>query len=388
MRNLPLPELALLLAIGVLVASIPLAFVWMARGQDRVRRLAWVVAFLTFDLVVFGGFTRLTDSGLGCPDWPGCFAHASPVGAAPQIHLAEQLLPSGPVTTAKAWIEMIHRALAGGLGVLIIVMLVAAIVQRERPGRSWRLAAAALVLVGVQGLFGALTVTERLTPLIVTSHLILGMALLALLLWHAAQFERNATARDHRAPSEPGLRYLATLAALLLALQIALGGWVSSNYAVLACTDFPLCQGQWLPPADWSDGFTMWHKLGLTSEGQYLPFAALTAIQLAHRALAWLVALVVATLALRCWKDERLARLARLLAGLLVLQFFSGIANVLFGWPLAAGVLHNAGAAALVGTLVMINYTLYSTRPGDSIPADPIAARRAAVPSRSTEIAS
>jgi len=359
---IPATELALLGALGVLVALMPLSLVWAARGQDRLRRLAWVAAFLTFDLVVFGGFTRLTDSGLGCPDWPGCFAHASPMAAERAIEAAQALLPSGPVTMTKAWIEMIHRLLAMALGLVIVVMAVASWVQRRRAARSPALAGLAVLLVCVQGAFGMLTVTDRLQPAIVTIHLLLGMALLALLVWHAAAFERGARAPRTWPRAWRLLDGLAALALAVLAAQIALGGWVSTNYAVLACTDYPLCQGQWIPQMDLRDGFTLWRDLGKTAGDQFLPFEALTAIHYIHRTFAWVVAVLLVLLAVRAWNAPGLARAARLLAALVLLQFASGIANVVFDWPLFAAVLHNAGAAALVATLVMLNYRLSLAR--------------------------
>lgn len=352
-------QLALLALLGILVAALPLAMVWSARGQDRLRRLAWLALFLTFDLVVFGGFTRLTDAGLGCPDWPGCFSQSNPQSAAGAIQAAERLLPSGPVTMTKAWIEMIHRLLAMALGVIIATMALVSWLQRHRPGRSPVVALLAFALVCVQGAFGALTVTARLQPAIVTTHLLLGLTLLALLAWHALSFER-ADGAD-RAPSR-GMHRLAVIASLALAVQIALGGWVSTNYAVLACSDFPLCQGQWLPALDLRDGFTLWRELGKTASDQYLPFEALTAIHYVHRSFAWVAALLLGVLALRAWRAPGLSLLARWLAALLTLQFFTGIATVLLGWPLFAAVLHNAGAAGLVLTMAMVNYRLGTPR--------------------------
>ena len=349
---------------GLAIASLPLGAVWVGRAKrehgDRLRRLAWVTAFLTFDLVVFGGFTRLTDSGLGCPDWPGCYAKANPFMATDSIRAAESAMPTGPVTMSKAWIEMIHRYLAMAVGVLIIAMLVIS-VRRVRRGRTREVAfpgmvTALLGLVMVQGAFGAWTVTQKLQPIFVTTHLLLGLSLLALLIWHALRFGEERIA----AASEPGLRRLALVASAILVMQVALGGWVSSNYAVLACTDFPTCHGVWIPTMDFANAFHPWRELGKTATGTYLSVDALTAIHWAHRSFAWIAFIALGTLAWQVAKVAPLRKAAWTLATLLIAQGLSGAANVVLAWPLIAAVLHNAGAAGLVACVVVINYGLRS----------------------------
>ena len=264
---------------GLLVALLPLSMVWASKDSNKFRKLAWVTLFLTFDLIMFGAFTRLTDSGLGCPDWPGCYGHANPLQAHAHISAAEAAMPHGPVTLTKAWIEMIHRYLAMAVGVLIISLMVLAwrntiksawAERRYHPG----LPTALFLLVCLQGAFGAWTVTMLLQPAIVTTHLLLGMLLLGMLTWLAARQITHAPL----APEAARLRWPAWVALALLGVQIALGGWVSTNYAALACTDFPLCHGQWIPEMDFEHGFTLWRELGLTKDGEYLPFPALTAI--------------------------------------------------------------------------------------------------------------
>ena len=236
--------------------------------------------FLTFDLIVFGSFTRLSDSGLGCPDWPGCYGHASPIGAATDIQAAQTAQPTGPVTFSKAWIEMIHRYLAMTVGALILVVTLASwAARRTLPLSPWW-ATATLAWVLVQGLFGALTVTWKLQPIIVTLHLLGGMLLLALLV---AQHEA-LRARVLHWPARARRLLLAMLA--LLVLQIALGAWVSSNYAVLACSGFPQCNGAWWPEMDFGHGFTLGRELGRAGDGDFLPFQALVAIHMAHRLFA------------------------------------------------------------------------------------------------------
>jgi cytochrome c oxidase assembly protein subunit 15 len=345
----PAARLALL---GALIAFVPLAWIWL-RHRDaspavRLRALTFATLFLTFDLVLFGAFTRLTDSGLGCPDWPGCYGSASPVGAREEIHAAQSAMPTGPVTHGKAWIEMIHRYLATAVGALIVVMTVVAWVVSRRgrlPVSPWW-ATATLVWVIGQGAFGALTVTMKLYPAIVTLHLLGGMGLLALLAAQAQRWE-----------ARPVLLPRAWLAAswavaALLAVQIALGGWVSTNYAVLACQDFPACQGSLWPTMDFRAGFALRRELGETKDGAYLPFAALTAIHYTHRLAAYVVLAALVGLAVGLRRSA--PRFALGLALLAVLQLASGLSNVVLGWPLVAAVAHTGGAAALVVVLTTL----------------------------------
>ena len=367
-------DLLLLLVKGLAVASFPLLLVWAgaakSRGDDGLRRLAWVTAFFTFDLIVFGGFTRLADAGLGCPDWPGCYAKANPLMAATDIRNAEALIPTGPVTMTKAWIEMIHRFLAMGVGVLIIVLLAWSVVRWRRNASdassarpaSPRLALALLALVCTQGALGAWTVTMKLQPIIVTTHLLLGMTLLAMLVWHALRLG-SAPPSDGVPHVQDSIRALALAGAIVLAIQIALGGWVSTNYAVLACADFPLCQGALVPEMDFAKGFHLWRELGKTGDGANLGLSALTAIHWVHRGFSLIVFAVLGALAWRAWTVPGLKKPARLLALLLAAQFVTGFVNVVFAWPLAAAVLHNAGAAALVAVLAVLNYKAALTAP-------------------------
>jgi cytochrome c oxidase assembly protein subunit 15 len=349
----PLARVALT---GVLLALGPLAWIWMRhRGASPTRRLhalTLLTLFLTFDLVLFGAFTRLTDSGLGCPDWPGCYGNASPIGARDEIHAAQTAMPDGPVTRGKAWVEMVHRYLATAVGVLITVMTLMAWTLRRRgqpcPSPWW--ASATLVWVIAQGAFGALTVTMKLYPAIVTLHLLGGVGLLVLLAVQDQAFAPRALALA------PSMRRLAWVTAALLAVQIALGGWVSTNYAVLACQDFPSCQGLWWPPMDFDSGFTLQRELGRTAAGDYLPFAALTAIHLVHRLAALIV---LGALALLAWRlaasgDRGLRRFAAGLAALSVLQLATGLSNAVLDWPMAAALLHTGGAAALAVLLAML----------------------------------
>lgn len=338
--------------LGVAVAAVPLVYVWRSRDPQKFRKLAWVTAFLTLDLIMVGSFTRLTDSGLGCPDWPGCYGHSNPLSAGEPIHQAQTALPSGPVTMSKAWIEMAHRYFALAVGVLIIVLTVQAW-RRASSGaatpRSPWLATAALVWVCVQGAFGALTVTMKLQPAIVTLHLLGGVVLLALLTWIAL-----GEARAPKRTVAPRVRALAWLALAAVFIQIGLGGWVSSNYAVLACPDFPLCQGEFLPPMDFSHGFTWWRELGRTGEGDLVPFQALVAIHWTHRMFAIVVVAGFGVLLWQLRQHPGFSHLARGLLALIVLQLLTGLSNVVLQWPLLLAVLHSGGAALLVALLVVI----------------------------------
>jgi cytochrome c oxidase assembly protein subunit 15 len=344
-------------AVGLALAIGPLAWFWLRRRRAapsaRLRAFALLVLFLSFDLVLFGAFTRLSDSGLGCPDWPGCYGHASPSGASEHIARAEAATPTGAVTHGKAWIEMAHRYSATAIGVLVLVLtaFVIAEVRRRRvvdvsPG--W--AIATLLWVVAQGAFGALTVTMRLYPAIVTLHLLGGLGLLALLAIQAEVYE------PHRMALAPPLRRGLVFVAALALLQIALGGWVSTNYAVLACSEFPACQGSWWPEMDFPAAFQLLRPLGLDASGAFLPFSALTAIHVAHRIGAFIVLPAILLLAWRLAAGGgREARpWAWALVGIASWQAASGLGNVLLGWPLIAAVAHTAGSAALVVALTIL----------------------------------
>ncbi|HEY0824792.1 MAG TPA: COX15/CtaA family protein, partial [Ramlibacter sp.] len=303
-----------------------------------------------FDLVLFGAFTRLTDSGLGCPDWPGCYGNASPTGAIAQIRAEEARLPSGPVTHGKAWVEMIHRYLATGVGVLITTLALATWLQRKRGlpvSPLWP--ALTFVWVCVQGAFGALTVTMKLFPAIVTLHLLGGLVLLALLAMQAVAYRQAERGRGAFTVAASARQWL-VLAYVLVWVQAALGAWVSTNYAVLACSEFPKCQGSWWPLMDFRQGFELWRELGMTASGEHIGFAALTAIHYTHRLAAYVLFAVLGVLAWRL-RGGPLRRSARVVAGLALWQFATGLSNVVLDWPLVAAVAHTGGAAALVVAL-------------------------------------
>lgn len=337
---------------AVAVAALPLAYVWRSRDPAKLRKLAWVTAFLTLDLVMFGSFTRLTDSGLGCPDWPGCYGHSNPLSAGEPIRAAQTALPTGPVTMTKAWIEMLHRYFAMAVGFLIIVLMVACWRRwrRDRSAQRPWLITAIFATVCLQGAFGAWTVTMKLQPAIVSTHLLGGITLLALLTWFALRESPPRRVDPHAAD----LRAHAAFALIVLAAQIGLGGWVSTNYAVLACPDFPLCQGELLPPADFRHGFTLWRDLGMTGDGAPIPFQALVAIHWTHRMFSLAAFAVLGLLAWRAWRLPGLRGPSRWLAALLAAQFLTGLSNVVLEWPLVLAVAHNGGAALLVAMMVVL----------------------------------
>ena len=369
MGEQPLYDLAPLLemmALGAVIALVPLLWVWHRnRGAGRARYLSALgvlTLFLTFDLVLFGAFTRLTDSGLGCPDWPGCYGTSSPLAAHAQIAAAQAEMPTGPVTHGKAWVEMIHRYLATMVGVLIIALTVLSWREhRKTPLHGPRhpvWATLTLVWVLIQGAFGALTVTMKLFPAIVTLHLLGGVFLLVLLCVQAVGHQQSMR-QIEPAPMTAPLRAALWVVFGLIFVQVALGGWVSTNYAVLACSTFPSCQGSFWPEMNFVQGFEIWRPLGLLSDGSAIQFSALTAIHYVHRLAAYVVIAAVLALAWALRKQPALASQRKWLLGLIVLQFATGLSNVVLDWPLVAAVLHTGGAAALV---TVMTWALAATR--------------------------
>src|SRR5574340_476827 len=297
------------------------------------RKLILAALILAFGVVSLGAYVRLSDAGLGCPDWPGCYGKLTPHQAADDINAELAERPNGPVSHAKAWKEMVHRYFAGTLGLLLLGLIV------------------------FQALLGMWTVTQLLKPLVVTAHLLGGMTTLSLLLWlWLRERGRFGHVYDARIDS---LRAAATLGLALVVTQIALGGWVSTNYAALACTDFPMCQGVWMPAMDFEPGFTLHRELGETATGDLLPMTALTAIHWAHRVMALIVALYLGWLVLRLLRAPGYAGMALVVGSLLALQVSLGISNVLLSLPLAVAVAHNAGAALLLASLVWLNSRIY-----------------------------
>lgn len=326
------------------------------------RRLIGFTAVLTLALIMLGAWVRLTDAGLGCPDWPGCYGKLTPIQAKSDIARAvvEQGGEHGPVSMGKAWREMIHRYVASGLGLLIIAIAVMGWRARRRLDQSPVLP---IVLVGVvimQGLFGMWTVTLLLKPAVVTLHLAGGMLTFALLIWLWQRQQPRWSAVDERALVR--LRLLAQGALVLVALQILLGGWTSTNYAALACTDLPRCQGRWWPDMNFEDAFHVFRELGRTDDGEFLPAQALTAIHLMHRLGAICVSAWLGFLAWRVMKVPGTRGFGLALLLMLATQFSLGLSNVWFSLPIAVAVAHTGGAAVLLALVVVLNFRVAQAR--------------------------
>ena len=302
------------------------------------RRIALAGALLASIVVVLGAWVRLTDAGLGCPDWPGCYGHVFPE-AGRGFH--------------KALHEMIHRYFATTLGVVIMVLLSWAVANRKTRGQPLGAAVALFVMVCVQGALGALTVTMLLKPLIVTSHLLGGLTTLSILWWLSMEPERrDATARER------SLRAFALVCLVLLALQIALGGWTSTNYAAAACPDLPTCQASWWPrQMDFRDAFVLWRGLDIDYDGGILSNPARIAIQVTHRLGAVITGVALVTLGIltvRRAAGPRLRRAGAFLIFAVLLQITIGVSMVHFGFPLPLATMHNAGAALLLLSMVTV----------------------------------
>lgn len=316
-------------------------------------KIAVLATVLALMVVLLGAYTRLTHAGLGCPDWPGCYGFIAVPASEAQLAHAERHFPQAPVEAEKGWNEMIHRYFAGSLGLLILGLAGYALVLRGRQQQPLKLPLLLLAVVVAQAAFGMWTVTLKLWPQVVTAHLLGGFTTLALLFLLSLRLSGGFAAQQ--VPSS--LRWLAGCGLLLVIGQIALGGWVSSNYAAVACADFPTCHGQWLPQMDFANGFHLTQHIGPNYLGGQLDNDARTAIHFTHRLGALLVLLVLSVLAWRL-RQKGFVRLSGLLALALVMQLSLGIGNVLLQLPLPVAVAHNIGGACLLLVLVLINYCL------------------------------
>lgn len=332
------------------------------RAVLHYRRLVGFTVVLTFALIMLGAYVRLTDAGLGCPDWPGCYGTLSPFHAKDDIAkaVAEQGGEHGPVSMGKAWREMVHRYFAKLLGLLCIGIAVVAWRRREVLQQSPTLPIALVGVVVLQGIFGMWTVTLLLKPAIVTGHLIGGLLTFSLLLW----LWLRQTARPGYVDAEPvaALHAPALLGLALVSAQIFLGGWTSTNYAALACPDLPMCRGQWWPPMDFANAFHFVRELGRTGDGELLSHEALTAIHMMHRLGAIVVLLFVGWLAWRVRGTDGLRGLGGALLAVLAVQLLLGLSNVYFSLPLWVAVAHNGGAALLLGLLVALLFRARQAR--------------------------
>ncbi|MGH8460746.1 MAG: COX15/CtaA family protein [Stenotrophobium sp.] len=349
---------------------------------SRINSLALTLCFV---VIVFGAFVRLSDAGLGCPDWPGCYGHLVVPEAPHAVAAAEQKYPMRPLHAPKAWKEMIHRYLASTLGLLIVSLaLMSAFMRKQNLPRvlPWVL----VVLVVFQGMLGMWTVTWQLKPLVVTGHLLGGMTTLSLLLWMRLSLRARKASTNTPAAREPrnerqawtalknsgralgiaareprGLRFLAAAGLLVVAGQIFLGGWTSSNYAALACPDFPTCQGSYWPQTDVREAFTLWRGLDINYEYGVLDSRARVTIHFFHRlgALTVTVLLLLLGTVLLCKQAPLWRRLGLAVLAALALQVTLGISIVELQLPLALADMHNAGAAILLMVMVTTNFFVW-----------------------------
>jgi len=317
-------------------------------------RLAFCATLLAFVVVLLGAYTRLTHAGLGCPDWPGCYGFLHVPHTEEQLAHAEEHFPHAPLEADKGWNEMLHRYCAGILGILVLLLALHALYRHGRGGQPLRLPLLLLALVILQAAFGMWTVTLKLWPQVVTLHLLGGFATLSLLFLLTLRLSAYAPAPLRLGAS---LRALAAFSLVLVIGQISLGGWVSANYAAMACIDLPTCQGRWWPEMDMASAFNFAQDIGPNYLGGALDSTARTAIHLAHRIGALLTASVLLLLVFRLYRAG-LAALALLLLLLLTLQISLGLANVLLHLPLFVAVAHNGGGAALLLMLVLVNWRL------------------------------
>lgn len=322
--------------------------------------LVYFACVLALAVVVLGAYTRLSHAGLGCPDWPGCYGELvvpADEGSVERRHYLEQR----PLETDKAWKEMIHRYFAGTLGLVILAIAIWSWLRRERPNQPVWLPLGLVLLVVFQAALGMWTVTLQLKPLIVMGHLLGGMATLALLVLLALRVRNPEIPAMQRIDQPVGWRLPALIGLVVVALQIALGGWTSANYAALACPDFPTCQNQWWPETDFGEAFVLWRGLGIDYEFGVLENPARVAIHLVHRIGAVLTLLYIGWLALRLILRGRygLEMIGFLIGGLLLVQVALGIGNVVLQLPLAVAVGHNAVAALLLLSLVLLNFRLW-----------------------------
>lgn len=333
---------------------------------DWYRRLLHVAALLALSVIMLGAWVRLTDAGLGCPDWPGCYGQLMVPKTADQLAAATAAFPHKPVEPLKARNEMIHRYLASTLGFAIVVIAGLALANRRDPRQPLLLPLLLLGVVIFQGLLGMWTVTLLVKPLIVVTHLLGGLTTLGLSFWLILEAARRAPVsapRIQRSASVPAL-----VALLVVIVQIALGGWTSTNYAALACPELPTCVGEWWPQdADFGEAFVLWRGLGINYEGGVLDHPARVAIHFTHRLGAVIAALALALAALFALRAGGAAAHARAAASAvlaaLVLQWLIGVFMIWQGFPLLLATAHNAGAALLLLATVWLNFELRETLP-------------------------
>ncbi len=357
------------------------------------RRINLLALALCLGVIVLGAYVRLSDAGLGCPDWPGCYGHVGVPQADHEIAAAEARYPERPVEVPKAWKEMVHRYFASTLGLLIVALAVMSRFVEAAPRRlPWFLVA----LVIFQGILGMWTVTWQLKPFVVTAHLLGGMSTFALLLWLWLSVRESGSAapdpqrrKEHRSERQvalslsresdvagsagggtgvapPGLRPLAGIGLLLLVGQIFLGGWTSTNYAALACPDLPTCHGSFWPETDIKTAFTLWHGLGINYEYGILDARARVTIHHFHRVGAVILTSALLLLAVWLWyrgREPLWRRFSLVVAAALTLQVVIGLSIVKLQLPLWLATAHNGGAAVLLAVMVTLNHAAWARPP-------------------------
>lgn len=325
--------------------------------QNKSLRIAATVAvFLALFVVMLGAYTRLTDAGLGCPDWPGCYGKMVLPGADVPLHEAQAKFPKIPIESRKAWTEMAHRYVAGTLGLLILFIGLSVLRKRFQGYQiPWHLPVALLILVVFQAALGMWTVTLKLLPVVVMGHLLGGVLIFACL--YRFRLQMSSLAGQNLPQWRPWLR----LGLFIVFLQIALGGWVSANYAGISCIGFPLCNGDWLPHLHFAKGFNLFSSVGANYQGGLLDNEVRVSIQFVHRVGAVLTAcyvLVLSTLILLRSRSKYLRTAALLMAILVVVQFILGVMNVIYLLPIKIAVAHNGIAALLLATVFgMLHFT-------------------------------
>lgn len=327
--------------------------------------LVMLAVLLAFCVVVLGAFTRLSDAGLGCPDWPTCYGHALWPETDEQIAAANAAFPDSEFEHAKAWPEVVHRYFAGSLGFLIILINIVAWKHRRAYAQPFKLPLLLLVLVIAQGLFGMWTVTLKLWPQVVTLHLLGGFSTLALLWLLSRRLQNRSWPQPNiHLRHWQDLKPWASLGLILVVCQIGLGGWTSSNYAALACPDLPTCQGQWWPAMDFESGFNLTQEIGPNYLGGQMDGTARVAIHMAHRIGAIVVAAYLLFLVSQLYRfsgGPHMRGMANILLFLLIVQVSLGLSNVFWSLPLPIAVAHNAGGALLLLALISLNYRLRKT---------------------------
>jgi cytochrome c oxidase assembly protein subunit 15 len=316
------------------------------------KKIAFISTVLTLCVVVLGAYVRLSDAGLGCPDWPGCYGTLTVPQSNEALEHAHTTYPESPVENVKAWKEMAHRYVAGILGLLVFALFIQAWRERKSIKVSPWLPTALVGIIGFQAMLGMWTVTMLLKPAIVTMHLMGGMTTLAILTWIS---HRHWGTSSGSLLDNTYAKFFVRFAIIVLFFQIFLGGWTSTNYAALACTDFPTCHGAWIPEMDFTNAFHWFRELGENKDGNPLGLSAYVAIQWIHRIGALITLLYIGSVGLYLMQKPQLSKLAVTMLILLLIQIGLGIANLLLYLPTVLAVAHNMVAALLLITVIMLN---------------------------------